>query len=112
MAKLAPFFRMARLGWTTILYALSGLAPRSRKRWVFGTGGDLFAGNPKYLFLWISIHRPDIEATWITGSKEVRSLLAGHGLRVCKRWSVDGIIAALRARVFVFANGLSDINLG
>lgn len=112
MEGLSRLLRLARLGVTTLLYAMSGLAPRSARRWVFGTGGDVFAGNPKYLFLWISIHRPDIEATWITGSDKVRRLLAGRGLRVRRRWSVGGIIATLRARVFVFANGLGDINPG
>ncbi len=33
--------------------------------------GNSFNGNPKWLFLYVNRHRPDIEAHWITDSEEV-----------------------------------------
>jgi CDP-glycerol glycerophosphotransferase (TagB/SpsB family) len=103
--------RIAALGLAAIGYSLSGLTPRSPTRWVFGQTSNLFGGNPKYLFLWIKLHRPDIHATWITGSAETARMLAANGYRVRRRWSPAGIWAALRAGIFVFAHGVADVNL-
>ena len=89
---------------------LSGLVPRSPKRWVFGHTRGLFGDNPKYLFLWMTLHRPDIQVTWITGSAETRRLLAAHGYRVHRRWSLRGILAVLRAGVFVFSHHVGNVN--
>lgn len=93
-----------------LVYPLSGLFPRSSRQWVFGHSGDRFVGNPKYLFLWMALHRPDIRVTWITSNDEVRQTLAANGYRVRSRWSVAGMIAVLRARVFVFAHGVGNVN--
>lgn len=112
MGGISRLWRLSRLAVTAGLHILSHLSPRSTRRWVFGTGGDVFAGNPKYLFLWMSLYRPDIDARWITGSDATLRLLREHGLSAHKRWALGGIVAALRARVFVFANGLGDINPG
>lgn len=93
------------------VYPLSSLSPRSSRSWAFGTTHDLFAGNAKYLFLWISIHRPDLRATWISGSREVQNLLEANGYRARTRWSPGGILAALRSKVFVFTHHVADVNL-
>lgn len=92
------------------VHPLSALFPRSPRQWVFGHSGDRFMGNPKYLFLWMSLHRPDIRVTWITGSKPVRKALVENGYRVRSRWSVAGIITLLRAQVFVFAHGVGNVS--
>lgn len=93
------------------VYPLSGFSPRSPRQWAFGTTHDLFAGNAKYLFLWMSIHRPDIRATWITGSRGVQQLLTANGYRARMRWSPGGMLDALRAKVFVFTHHVADVNL-
>jgi len=89
---------------------LSKLVPRARRQWAFGHAGDQFAGNPKYLFLWMAIHRPDLRVSWITGDEGVRRMLRDAGYRAYCRWSVRGMIAALRAHVFVFGHGLGNVN--
>ncbi len=83
--------------------------PRSRRQWVFGHEGDVFAGNPKYLFLWIAAYRPDLRATWLTGSDATRRMLLANGYAVRMRWSAGGMLAALRARTFVFAHDVADV---
>ena len=93
------------------VYPLSALARRSRHRWVFGYLNGAFADNPKYLFLWMSHNRPDLHVSWITGSEKTRRMLVANGYRAYKRWSLQGILAALRARVFVFAHEVSSVNL-
>lgn len=94
-----------------LVYPLSGLAPRQKDRWVFGHTRGLFAGNPKYLFLWMALHRHDIKVTWITGSRRTRDLLVRNGLDACLRNSWRGRAAALRAKVFVFAHGVASVDL-
>lgn len=108
MSKLLKRLLMPLLNAT--LHPLSGLIPRSDRRWVFGHSGEKFAGNPKYLFLWMTLNRPDIQVTWITSSVAVRHLLLQNGYRVRSRWSAAGVIAVLRARVFVFAHGVGNVN--
>lgn len=93
-----------------LTYPAAGIAPRSPHHWVIGHEFGLFAGNPKYLFLWIALYRPDIHATWITGDRAVRNLLRKNGYRAHLRWTLGGIIAALRARVFISAHGIRSVN--
>lgn len=93
------------------LYPLSALAPRSPRRWVFGDRSGEFVGNPKYLFLWIALNRPDIEVSWITGNEKTRRMLVANGFRAHRRWSLGGIVAALRAKVYVFGHEASSVNL-
>ena len=114
---------MAELGWigrlrlrsgrlaNMLLHPVGGLIRRSPDRFVFGQGADLFAGNSKYLFLWLRLHRPDIAAVWITGNRQTRHLLRVAGLPVALRWSASGMIAALRAGVFLFTDGIEDVNV-
>lgn len=102
--------QVARLGMAMVAYPFSAAAPRRSNRWVFGHAGDIFAGNPKYLFLWVRLYRPDILATWITGSEVTHRLLAAHGLPVARRWSMKGIRAVLRAEVFAFSHDPADVN--
>lgn len=92
------------------LYPLSVAAPRGVNRWVFGHAGESFAGNPKYLFLWMRLYRPDIAAIWITGSAGTARVLAAHGLPVARRWSLKGMAAVLRAKVFAFSHDPADVN--
>lgn len=90
------------------LLPLSALVPRREDLWVFGAPQDTFSGNPKYLFLWMSEHRPDVETVWVTGSASTAALLRERGYRCELRWSPAGVRAAARARHHVVANDASD----
>ena len=103
--------RLFVLVFNLIVYPLSGLVPRSPRQWVFGHARDTFGGNPKYLFLWMALHRPDIRVTWLTGSAATLRLLRANGYRAHRRWSLGGVVAALRAKVFVFAHGIANVNV-
>ena len=92
------------------LLPLSKLLPRSSEQWLFGHIDGLFAGNSKYLFLWISIFRPEMRAVWIAEDEKTRRLLKSHGLLAYRRWSVGGIVAALRSGVFVYCHSIQDTN--
>ena len=91
-----------------VLFPLSFLARRRADLWVFGAPQDGFSGNPKFLFLWVSRHRPDVDVVWLTGSRATRRMLQERGYRCELRWSVTGMVAALRAGYHVVANDGSD----
>lgn len=91
-----------------VLFPLSRLTPRRADTWVFGAPQDGFSGNPKYLFLWVSEHRPDIRAVWMTGSRSTYELLRSRGYRCEMRWSLAGLVAGVTARFHVVANDGSD----
>lgn len=102
--------RLVRLAINLAFAPLASGWPRSPRHWVFGHAGEAFAGNPKFLFLWLHLHRPDIAATWITGSDRTHRMLRDQGLPVARRWSRRGILAALRARVYAFSHDPADVN--
>ena len=84
--------------------------PRSPRIWAFGHEEGAFADNPKYLFLWLRLYRPDIDARWITASAETYRMLRSNGLPAHMRWSRSGMLAALRASAFIFAHDAKDVN--
>ncbi|SDQ67800.1 CDP-glycerol glycerophosphotransferase family protein [Quadrisphaera sp. DSM 44207] len=94
-----------------VLFPLSHLVPRRPGLWAFGAPQDGFSGNPKHLFLWVSEHRPDVRAVWLTGSPATRRLLREHGYRCELRWSLAGVAVAARAQWHVVANDASDTSL-
>jgi len=91
-------------------FPLSGLMPRSPRQWVFGDTSNTFAGNPKYLFLWLSIHQPELRLTWITKHPATRNMIRANGYRAYTRSSPGGIWAALRAKVYVYGHSVAHIN--
>jgi CDP-glycerol glycerophosphotransferase (TagB/SpsB family) len=110
-ADLSNPVRLARVAAMNLTALnLARLVPRSPKKWLFGHQGELFAGNTKYLFLWMKLHRPDINIIWLAHNVATYRLLTEHGLPCELRWSAAGIRAALRAKVFLFCHGLSDTN--
>lgn len=109
--KASKYLKVAKtLALNVAFHPLARVSRRDPRRWLFGHKGDVFAGNPKYLFLWISLHRPDIEAIWITGNAEIYRLLRDNGYRVERRWSLRGIAAALSSSAFVFSHDVVDVN--
>lgn len=92
------------------LYPLSGYVPRSPYRWAFGYTGEVFADNPKYLYLWMLLFAPQIKVTWITGSRTTWKMLRDQGLPVELRWSPRGMLAVLRSKVIVFSHGMRNVN--
>ncbi|KAF2412176.1 hypothetical protein B1729_16280 [Microbacterium sp. B35-04] len=73
---------------------------RSRLTWIFNCA-DTFSGNPKWLFLYVVRHRPDIEAVWVTDSQPTVQFVRSLGFRAELLTSRRGKILQQRAGVFV-----------
>ena len=94
------------------LYFVSGLWPRDRRRWVFGSwGGQRFLDNGAALFRYCAeLDGAPIEATWISLRASIVRDLRRRGLRAHHAWSPSGLLACLRAGVYVFDGYTKDIN--
>ena len=81
--------------------------PRKKNIWVFGSWhGKEYSDNSKLLYEHIVNNYPQINAIWLTRSKEVEQFVKGSYL-IC---SIKGIILSLRAGVVVFSSGNTDVN--
>ena len=110
-ADLSRPLKLARIAAMNLtMLNFSGMVPRRANEWLFGHKGEIFAGNSKYLYLWINLHRPDIKAVWLAHDDATHRMLTKHGLPCELRWSAAGISAALRSKYFVFCHGVSDVN--
>lgn len=92
-----------------LVYPLSFLFPRSRRKWAFGSFRGAFNDNAKYLFIYCSEHCPDIHSVWLSKSmktvREVRRL----GLEAHFIASPSGIWHALTSKYWFFNSYTSDI---
>ncbi|MCW2785650.1 MAG: hypothetical protein JWP74_2167 [Marmoricola sp.] len=73
---------------------------RDKLVWVFNCA-DAFIGNPKWLFLYITKFRPDIEAVWLTNTESTVAQIRKLGYRAETFKSRKGIAVQRRAGVWV-----------
>lgn len=102
--------RLAITPLTTILYWLGGFIPRRKDRWIFGSYGNAFNDNSKYLYIEVVENNPEIEAIWITGNSNVRDHIRAAGGKALSRWSLNGIWACLTGQYWFVSAYATDIN--
>lgn len=86
--------------WT--IYGISHLVPRDHKLCIFigwrrSTEREVFAENPKYQFLYMTRHRPDLRCVWIGMDTKICTLLHSKGFEAYPINSVMGVYLSLRA---------------
>jgi CDP-glycerol glycerophosphotransferase (TagB/SpsB family) len=101
----------ARLLGNALIRPLSAKVPRRSDLWLFGHEEGAFAGNSKFLYLWLLAHRADIQPLWITHRQDTEARLKAHGLPVCRRGTVRGIRAALTAGVYCYCFGPWEVGV-
>lgn len=89
-----------------VIHTLCRLVPRDHKLFIFigwhkKKGGEVFADNAKYFFLFVSQHHPEIHSIWIAKSRVLAKKLRDHGYRSYYEKSMLGIWYQLRAGFFV-----------
>lgn len=89
----------------------SAKVPRRRDLWLFGHEEGAFAGNSKFLYLWLLTHRPDVKPLWITHRRDTESQLRALGLPVVRRGTWRGTQAALRAGVYCYCFGPWEVSV-
>ncbi|MGI4803589.1 MAG: CDP-glycerol glycerophosphotransferase family protein [Janthinobacterium lividum] len=90
---------------------LSFLIPRDKKKWVFANYiVDAFNDNPKYLFIYVNQHCPDIKAIYITSDPGIYFHLNKIGLKVYMKNSRVAIWHCITAKVYFYNAYSADIN--
>lgn len=93
-------------------YALSGLVPRSRGLWVFGSwGGHRYADNAAAFYRYCrDLDDPSIRPVWISRHRAIVDQVRDEGGSAHLIWSARGAFACLRSEVYLFDNFAKDIN--
>ncbi len=95
--------------WTPVLALI---IPKKKDLWVYGCwDGKLYADNSKYLYEYMNQKHPEVESVWLTRSGAILQELTNKGLKCYKRFSVKGIMTALRAEAaFITSDEINDIS--
>ncbi|WP_026728010.1 CDP-glycerol glycerophosphotransferase family protein [Flavobacterium denitrificans] len=96
--------------FTRVLYLISGLIPRNPKIWVFGAQKNAFNDNTKYLFISLTMERPDIKAIWITSNRETIKKIRNNSGLAYYRWSLKGIIYTILAKYWFVTTTVAEID--
>ncbi len=93
---------------------------RDKKLWIFNAG-NAFEGNPKWLFLYITEYRKDIEPVWFCYKQDLVDYMRARGYKACLYDSLQGQRIGERAGVYVvnqfkeviqdYLDGITIINL-
>ena len=83
-----------------LAYWIFALVPKKKNLWVFsGFNKKNYMDNTKYLYEYIVHNCPEIEAVWLTKSKEVRKKLKEQKMPVHRMNSLIGIWKMIRANI-------------
>jgi len=83
------------------VYLLGKIVPKRPDLFVFGSAlGCHFADNTKYLLLYLQEQHPEVDALFVTRSRDVAAALCERGLRAAPLMSLHGIWSILRAHRF------------
>ena len=85
-----------------ILHLVSGLIPRDRTLWIFGSwNGARFADNARAVFL-RAVQDKHVRCAWLSSNPDVINRLRAAGLPAYHTNSLQGLWLRLRAGVYVF----------
>lgn len=93
-----------------IFYFVSFLIPKDKNTWIFigwrkSKDREVFAENPKYVFLYTAQNKKEINAVWIGADDAICRILREKGYRAYSVTSLRGIFYSLRAK-YTFLGGL------
>lgn len=95
-----------------LLYPLSFLFVRNKKKYAFGSFSGAFNDNAKYLFIYTCAHNPQINAAWISNSSATVQRVRSIGLCAYHVASIRGMWHALTSKYWFFNSYTSDIFYG
>lgn len=94
-----------------LVFKLVKHIPKNPEIWVFGSwNGELYADNSKYMFEYVNAHHPEIQAVWITKSRDIVEKLRKKGYLVYKNTSFKGMCYCVKASVAFITEATHDIS--
>ena len=73
---------------------------RDKTIWIFNAGNS-FSGNPKWMFLYITRHHPEIKAYWFCYTDELVNYMKDLGYQACKFNTSEAVRIGKKAGVYV-----------
>src|SRR3569623_2039132 len=104
------FYKILAFPMLSLVYWISGLIPRSARKWVFGSYSNAFNDNSKYLYIHVVENHSEIEAVWITDDLYIQALIQAAGGKAYSRWSLKGLSACLTSKYWFYSAYIKDIN--
>lgn len=95
-----------------IVCFFGGLVPKKRNRIVFGAWfGEKYDDNSKYLFEYVINNRTELDAKWITASRNVYNELANMNYPVLYSHNIKTYIYCLRAKYVITCTSSHDCGI-
>lgn len=91
-----------------VLLLLSFVVPKRDGLWSFASHYT-FAGNSKYLYLYVSDNAPDVDPVWITDDVDVIERLEAAGYDAVHPNTVAGILTLLRSQCAFVTHNMQDL---
>lgn len=88
---------------------ISWCVPRSKLRWVFGSGAG-FGEGAVILAKHVQLVNPEADISWLAGDFQEAQLAEAAGFNAVPRSTVKGFWYTLRANYLVVTHGLGDVN--
>ena len=92
-----------------LIYPFSFLFIRNKRKAAFGSFRNAFNDNAKYLYIYFRQHQADLDAVWLTLSKETVREMNSMGLKAYHTLSPKGVWHALTSKYWFFNSYTSDI---
>ena len=82
MNSLRIFFNTVKSIFVKLLPFFSLLIPKKKNLWIFGAWqGKQYSDNSKFMFEYVSMNHPEIEAVWITRSNDVVDIITSKKMK-------------------------------
>lgn len=100
-------YGMKLISW--LAYPVGLLFKRDKRIWLFG-GYNGFTDNSRYFFESMNTHS-DIRCVWIAGDEKTLRIIREMGFEVYHKKSIKGIMLCYKAKVYIYSNYASTINV-
>ncbi len=95
-----------------LVYFISFCFPRNKKLWLYGNLKGTFRDNAKHLFIYNSVHFPEIKHIWISQSKDVVNEIQSIGLLAIYKYSFAAFYYGFTAKVYIYNAAPTDVMHG
>ena len=97
--------------WQSVVYFISFFSPKNKRIWIFGCWtGNTFSDNPKYLYLHIVEHYPEIRCVYICKDRKIVENLNIENKEAYYYYSMKGCLLSMRASVAFITAAHCDVN--
>ena len=102
--------KFAKFATYNVLRILRRFVSKRENIWIFGAWhGELFTGNPKYFYLFITGNCSNVIPVWLTKSKDVYKEIKEISGNVYLQNTFKALYYGLLGKVYIFNIGIDDV---